>query len=453
MTDAAAVTASTPTVEAGEGRGAGAFVAVWLPSLVTIIATGACLFAISWWLTQTPGGGANLGLIIGLSSVVSLSTVVVLSGPLDRADRLRSTRNLLLVFGIPLVALVLLFGVAPTGLAIVAVGVCYCLVSTTESLYLAVTETTCADLAPAVWPSTRVALLTMIHTQVERVVAPLVTGFLLAAGAVRVVPAGAIAIVAVIVAVVYLGRRHYTVVTQRLRASGDPAAGPSPTGGPLRALGRDAVAAFRLIRGRRDLVFLVQLGILANLVVFPFYAVLPAFLAELTATPQDLALWFGRAAAAYGVGMLGGTLLLMRYRTNPDDIRPLGLATGAFGLICLVLLAATVTDTALLVTVAMGLTGALFSVLVAVGGAVWLNRTPAELRVRVFSLRRLTVYSSIPLGTMAMGVGGSLLGYRLFDRVLLGAVLLALAVIWLRFRRSAAAADTAEPAREESVAD
>jgi hypothetical protein len=54
---------------------------------------------------------------------------------------------------------------------------------------------------------------------------------------------------------------------------------------------------------------------------------------------------------------------------------------------------------------------------------------------------------------MAMGIGGSLLGHRLFDRFLLGAVLLTLAVVWLRFRRSAAAGHATEPAHVEAVDD
>ena len=72
----------------------------------------------------------------------------------------------------------------------------------------------------------------------------------------------------------------------------------------------------------------------------------------------------------------------------------------------------------------MAVNGALFVVLVAVGGAVWLNRTPAQVRVRVFSLRRLTVFSSIPLGTMlvvslilTVVAGGEVAGYVLsFER-------------------------------------
>ncbi|MGC4805385.1 MFS transporter [Micromonospora sp. DT233] len=424
-----------------DGRSASAFFGIWLPSLVVIIASGACLFALSWWITQTPGGGANLGLIIGLSSVFSLSTVVAFSGAIDRADRAKTITKLLLVLLLPIGALVAVLGSRTDLLFVVAAGLCYTVISTSESLYLAANETACVDLAPTTWASTRTALLTQMHSQVERVAAPMLTATLLTSGRVQLVPAAALVIVVAMLLTIRFRRRDLDAVTARAVDPSEAAA--PPAGGALRALVRDGRAAVRLVRDRRDLVFLVQLGILGNLVVFPFYAVLPAYLTEYTDTPQSLALWYGRAATAYGVGMLVATLLLLRYRRSAEGRQPLLMATGSLGLICLLLLTATTTGHPLAVVAAMFLTGALFAVLVAVGGAVWLNRTPAALRVRVFSLRRLTVFSSIPIGTMLMGIGGSQFGYRSFLRLLLVFVLVALVVIWFRYLRPGA--DRTEP--------
>jgi hypothetical protein len=99
------------------------------------------------------------------------------------------------------------------------------------------------------------------------------------------------------------------------------------------------------------------------------------------------------------------------------------------------LLAATLAWRPWQLVVFMATSGALFAVLVAVGGAAWLVHTPADSRMRVFSFRRLVVFSSIPLGNVLMGVGGALAGYREFIRVLLLSVLVTLCVIWLRYRR------------------
>ncbi|MGW3891947.1 hypothetical protein ACWD69_24930 [Micromonospora chokoriensis] len=424
---------SRPDTTAGvtrDIRGTVPFLGIWLPSLVVIVASGACLFALSWWITQTPGGGANLGTIIGLSSVFSLVTVVAFAGAIDRADRAATITKLLLLMLIPIALLVAVLGPRADVLMVVAAGVCYTMVSTSESLYLAANETACVDLAPETWPSTRTALLTQMHSQVERVVAPMLTATLLTAGLVRLVPAVALVVIAAMLVTIRLRRRDLAASTVT------PTGAAQPAGGVLRALVRDARAAVGLVRDRRDLMFLVQLGILGNLVVFPFYAVLPAYLTEYSDTPGELAVWYGRAATAYGVGMLAATLLLLRYRRSADGRGPLLVATGSLGLICAVLVAVTLTGHPLAVVAGMGLTGASFAVLVAVGGAVWLNRTPAEMRVRVFSLRRLTVFSSIPAGTMLMGIGGSQFGYRDFLRVLLVLVLVALVVISFRYLRS-----------------
>lgn len=415
-------------------RSTPAFLAVWVPSLIVIIATGACLFTISWWIGQAPGGGAQLGLVIGFSSVISLLTVAAVAGMIDRADSRRTLLRLLVLMTLPVAGLVYVVGQEPAGPAVVLAGVCYVLISTGESLYLASTETVAVDLAPTSWPQTRTALLTQIHSQVERVVGPLLTGLLIAAGAVGVVPLVAVAIVVCMIGATLLARRHLDAVTRgRLGMADTPQPKPASV---LRGMVRDAKPAVRLVREHRDLIFLVQLGVLANLIVFPFYAVLPAVLGEYTSGARDLAVWFGRGATAYGAGMLVGSLVLTRLRRDFRGTTAMACASASLGVICLVLVAATAGQAPVLVVAAMAANGALFSVLVAVGGAVWLHRTPAEVRVRVFALRRLTVYSSIPIGTMLMGFGGAAVGYRTFVQALAIAVLLLLIVAWVRFRTS-----------------
>jgi hypothetical protein len=416
-----------------EIRGARGFTAVWLPSLVVIVGTGACLFTVSWWVALSPRGGADLGVVIGVSSMVSLITLTSVAGLLDRSDRTRTVVRLLLALAIPVAALAAVLGMRPEGLAIVLAGACYLLITTGESLYLATSETAAADLAPTRWPSPRVALLTQIHSQVERIIAPTIAGPLLAAGAVQAVPAAAVVLILAMLATILVTRRHLDGVTRRAGAGAAP-----PPGGVLRGALGDARLAIGLIRNAPDLVFLVRLGILGNLIVFPFYAVLPAYLTEFITGPTDLALWYGRAATAYGVGMLAGTAVLVQIRRNlAGDAALLG-AVASLAAICLVLIGGSLTANPYVVVGMMAINGALFAVMVAVGGAVWLNRTPSEIRVRVFALRRLTVFSSIPFGTMLMGFGGTAVGHRAFVIGLAIVVLILLSTAWLRYRRRAA---------------
>lgn len=417
----------------GDGRGVWAFTAVWLPSLVVIVGTGACLFTVSWWVTLSPRGGADLGVVIGVSSVVSLLTLTVVAGALDRADRTRIVVRLLLALSLPVVGLIGVLGRSPDGIAILLAGLCYMLISTGEALYLATSETVAVDLAPTTWPSARVALLTQIHSQVERVIAPMLAGPLLAAGAARVIPMAAVVLILAMLVVVLVARRHLDLVTARTRADGHAEA---PTG-VLRRMVTDARSAVRLVRGHNDLVFLVQLGILGNLIVFPFYAVLPAYLTEIVTGRGELAIWYGRAATAYGIGMLAGTFVLVQVRRNLSGDAALRGATASLAVICLILVAGSFTASPHVVVGMMVANGALFAVMVAVGGSVWLDRTPSDIRVRVFALRRLTVFSSIPIGSMLMGFGGAALGHRAFVIGLAALVLAALTGSWLRFRHVA----------------
>ncbi|MEU2247263.1 hypothetical protein [Streptomyces sp. NPDC019224] len=430
MTGAAVERASRPGGPEADGRGAWPFVAVWLPSVVVIIGSGACLFSLSWWLSQSARGGADLGLVVGGSSVISLTTVALVSGRLDRADRRTATIGLLLLLAAPIALLLVVLGPAHDLTTVLLAALCYVAVSTGESLYLATTETTAIDLAPGSWAPSRTALLTQIHSQVERVVAPSAAGALLAGGEIRAVPLAALVLVLAMLAVAFCARRPLDTATARARAEA-AAAGPAAAGD---GIWQSARAALGLVRDHRDLVFLIQLGVLGNLVVFPFYAVLPAFLGDYAGGPADVALWYGRAATAYGLGMLAGSALLVRGRKDVGGDRALGLAASCLGLICLILLAATLTTRPWAVVGAMAVTGALFSVLVAVGGAVWLRRTPAPVRARVFSLRRLTVYSSIPFGTALMGLGGAAIGSRPFVRLIVLSVLVLLGAAWLRHR-------------------
>ncbi|WP_426361971.1 hypothetical protein [Streptomyces sp. E-08] len=416
-----------------EPSGAGPFLAVWTPGIVTVIGTGLSVFALSWWISRAPDGGARLGTVVGVASAVSLLGVTVLAGVLDAADRRRSLVVLLVALLIPTAALVAVLALRPTGATVVVAGVCYVAVQSLQQLYTAAMENTGADLAPASWPEARTALLTQIHTQVSRAVAPLVAGGLLALHLLPVVPVVAAGCVLAALAAVYRFRRHIDGLTP-------PAPRRATKGGrsggvrPLRNVLRDAAGSVRLIRSHRELGFLVWFGALANLIVFPFYSVLPAFNAEYGLSAAAQAGLYSASSSAYGLGMLAGALVLVRMRRSGSTAGSLRAAALALAAICGTLLITTVVRWPGAVVVAMAVTGALFAVLVAVGGAIWLRLTPAAIRVRVFSLRRLTVFATIPLGSLLIGFGGSLVGYREFTRGLALFVLAALGALWGRFR-------------------
>ncbi|MFI6624956.1 hypothetical protein [Streptomyces sp. NPDC050528] len=420
--------------------GAGPFIGVWVPSVVTVIGTGLAVFGLSWWISRAPDGGAHLGVVVGVASAVSLVSVLLLAGVIDSADRRRTVVTILLTLLIPLALLLHILGLSPGGtVALLAAGACYVLVYSLQQIYMAAVENIGADLAPPSWPPARTALLTQIHPQVARVIAPLTAGALLAYGSLRWVSLAALACALLALgAVPLLGRAVTSGAVPQPRkdtatASGTHALNPVNL---LRNVWRDATGSVRLIRSYPELVFLVFFGALGNLIVFPFYSVLPAFNAEYGISTSQQATLYSTASSAYGLGMLVGCLVLVRVPPPADTRASLRLASIAFALILTVLLATTIAPWPVTVVVAMAASGGLFSILVAVGGAVWLRLTPAAIRVRVFSLRRLTVFSTIPLGSMLMGIGGSVLGYRVFIRGMVVFTLVALAVVWTQYRRA-----------------
>ncbi|WP_210340811.1 hypothetical protein [Alkalicoccobacillus gibsonii] len=70
--------------------------------------------------------------------------------------------------------------------------------------------------------------------------------------------------------------------------------------------------------------------------------------------------------------------------------------------------------------------GVLFIMLVMFVDDAWLDMTPSSIRVRVFSLRRLVTFVSIPAGNVIMGFGGAALGYMVILRWLVGFMIVAL---------------------------
>ncbi|WP_189077323.1 MFS transporter [Mangrovihabitans endophyticus] len=384
-----------------------------------------------------------------MANANSLVLVVLVAGVLDAADRWRTLLRLQIALALPLTVVVLLFGLPARGANVYIGAACYLAVHGIQAMFLATMETTGADLAPPSWPSTRTAaLLTSIPQQLGSSLAPTVAGALIARGTVRgvgVIALGVVAIAAVMLAVFARPARA------KAPSAGTPVS-PAPShrrGGwaSLRRVLPDALTAARFAWERQELVYIIIVGSLANLVIYPFYAMLPVYVGDYRLSAQGQAVLLGTAATAYSLGMLAATLWLLGRRIFADVRTALAVASAAFGTTCMLLIAATLAPYPWLLIGVMALAGALFAVLISVAGGTWLELTPAAMRVRVFSLRRLVTFWSIPVGTAAMGFGGAHWGYRVFSRTLIFCCLAALIACWLVFRSRFAV-----PSRNRTVA-
>jgi hypothetical protein len=328
--------------------------------------------------------------------------------------------------------------------AVAAAVLAYLFAEGVEALHRAGAETTLADLAPESWAPSKTASYVGVQPQGARLLAPMVGGALLAADASWALPVAAAALAA-LAAFPLLSHG-----LRRLVAESAPKGTPAAREGALSAA-RGSLADARMaagwIRERPVMLFLLAVGFACNLVVYPFYSLLPAFLLE-AGLGKDPAL-YGRAAAAYGGGMLLCTLLFMAV---PARVRRPALACAlAMLAVAAVLWSATVFARPAALVGLMGLLGALFMVMVAVGGGAWLEAVPGEVRVRVLALKRLVAFGSIPLGTSAMGLGGAAFGFVPTLRFLLAFVLAVLAVAWFALRTGAEERDRHRGARATSA--
>ncbi len=407
------------------------FFEVWLPSFLVVFAGGLALFSLNFWIAHSRGGGGLLGVVAGAANIGSVVVVVVFSGVIDRTDRSRFALRAAAVVLIALGGLLFAYVVGPSPAVLAVAAAAYLLVECANSVYMATIETTVADLAPASWSPRRTASLVQLQPQFERTISPIVGSALIATGFLAVLPMVGLGCVAITALLTLKFRASFALPG---RALGEAPAEGGTTAALRRSL-RDSREAFRWIRGEPALLYLVLVGIVTNLVVFPFYVLLPAFLTEYDLSKNAQALLYGQAATAYGIGMLVSTGLLARFARRSS--RAVEYSTLCVLIMCGVLASLSLSPQPRAIVPGMAVVGLVFIVLVAVAGGAWLEKTPSELRVRVFSIRRLIVFSSIPLGTSLMGLGGAAFGYFSFLRVLLAIVAAVIGASFVAYTLSA----------------
>jgi MFS family permease len=438
--------AQATAIDVGQRRSATStpFLEVWLPSFLVFFANGVALFSLNWWLAHSPGGGGTLGVVAGIANGVAIVAVVLVSGAIDRAERTSFVLRVKAALALALALLVVVYLVGASPTTIVIAGLCYVLIEVGYALYMAAIETTVADLAPTTWPAERTASLIQMQPQAERVVAPLAASALLATGFLAALPIVGLVWLALTGALALRYAAAFRLAVARRLPEPEPAASAPSGSRRVATIVADARFSARWIRNRPLLLYLMLVGIMVNLVVFPFYVLLPAYLGEYGLSRGSQALLYGQAATAYGVGMVVSTVLLARFARRSR--LPAEYALLCALLLCAILGAVSVSPRPWLVVPGMAALGLVFVILVAVAGGPWLDQTPSEIRARVFSVRRLVVFSSIPLGTSLGGLGGAAFGYFAFLRYLLVGVAASVVVGWLVFRWSARASQrTASP--------
>ncbi len=403
------------------------FIKIWGLSVGVYVAIGFGTFALSWWLTLSPGGAQTLGVSAGVANVFAIGTVVVLSGTIDRTDRYRFMVKTLLVLLGALALLAAVFLVDNTSVAVVmALIASFVAMEAVYSVYGAALETTLADLAPDIWPSTRVASLVTVPPLLARLVAPLFGGIFIASEQLWSIPILGVVLVVGSIGLLALWRGSLAGI--QLAEPGPRTAGRTGPTEMIRVSVGDVREAWRWIRERPILVYMVLIGVLGNLIVFPFVTLLPAYLSELKLEESTTARLYGEASSAYGAGLMVSTFAfsgLARRVKRPAAVVSLNM----LAIVAVLGILSASSDETVIRGAMFGL-GLLFIGLVAVAGGTWLDMTPPEMRARVFSVRRFVMFLSIPVGTSSMGFLGAALGFSIWLRILLALVIGLLLVFW-----------------------
>ncbi|TSB45945.1 MFS transporter [Alkalicoccobacillus porphyridii] len=394
------------------------FLKIWTPSYLVFFSYALTIFTMSWFISESPSGGGDvLGVIMAIGNLVSTVVVVLFSGLIDKVNR----KNFLLLMQI-LMFLIILSLLLPysewiTGFLMVLFMACVVItLESSFSLYGAALETSMADLAPKRWTSNRTALLIQLHPQLARVIAPMVGGALLATGLLKMTSIVAAVSIFISIFFLYIWSSSLLLSDRKLY--------PTTEKVSFTSLMLDVRGAWSWIVERQLLVFLLVIGIINSLVVPSFYQLLPAFISEMPIGNDNDEVFYGLFSSAYGVGMIVTSLIFIKIAKRTK--RP-GLASAGFVfLMAIVVFLVTILQNLYFLIASSFVLGILFILLIMFVGGAWLDMTPSSIRVRVFSVRRLITFVSIPLGTVIMGFGGAAIGYMIILRILVGCMMIAL---------------------------
>ncbi|SRR5579884_1793822 len=396
------------------------FFKIWFPSFLVFFANTLGLFGIKWWFALIPGGSSILGITVGIADIVAIVVVVLFAGSIDRNDKPTILNSIKGAMMLGLVLLFPIFLISSVNVEfIIAIIASFLIMDCTSELYSASMETILADLTPKRWPSSRTAALIQIVSRAASLVAPLAGGGLIAIGWLWSLPLLGIVSICTALGLLFLWRK--VIRAQQVAKISNNEKVPEQW---LQRLFSDSLSAIQWIKNQPTLIFMLIISVLLNLIVFPFYTLFPAFLQELHVL--NAVIIYGYGSAIYGGGLLLVTVIFMFFPYHPK--KPISFITILVCCIVLDLGFITFFPTPLILIGAMGVLGCLFMIVIVVVGGIWLDQTPAEVRVRVFSLRRLVGYTSLPLGASLMGIAGATIGFVLILRILLSIVLVLVAL-------------------------
>ena len=279
-------------VPAPAGAWRRAFFTIWIGQSISLIGSMIVQFALVWWLTQTTGSAT----VLATATIVGLVPTILL-GPLAGALVDRWNRRRVLIFADAAIALCTLVLVITSWAGVLATWQVFC------ALFL-------RALGGAFhWPAMQASTSLMVPRSmlsrlkgmdsalygILRIAAPPAGAFLM-----WLMPLPAVLAVDIITAALAIGTLLLFKIPQPMRAN----AGEVIT---LRLIWADVKVGMHYMVSWRGLVTIMLMGICINLLLSPFYTLLPFWVSKFF---QGNAIQLGWIESASGIGIIVGGVVL-----------------------------------------------------------------------------------------------------------------------------------------------
>ncbi len=362
-----------------KSRGMAAFLAVWAGQVVSSLGTGLSGFALGVWVYQRTGSATRFALITLVTTLPGIFLTPIAGALVDRWDRRRAMILSNAGAGCTTLILALLFWYGRLELwhiyLLLALG------SAFGTLQWPAFSAATTLLVPKEHLG-RAAGLTQAGAAVSVILAPVLAGVLV----VRIGLQG----------VVLVDCATFVVALATLLCVHVPRAEVTAEGLATRgSLLREAASGWSYIRQRPGLLSLLGLSAASNFSVGMMQVLVTPMILSFTSAAV-----LGRVMSVAGVGMLAGSLLISVW--GGPSRRVLGIL-GFMMLQGAILLAGGLWPSAILIAAAGFVF--LFTVPIILGcsQAIWQSKVAPDLQGRVFAVRRMVAWSTLPLSYLITG--------------------------------------------------
>lgn len=372
-------------VPAPAGAWRRAFFTIWIGQSTSLIGSMIVQFALVWWLTQTTGSAT----VLATATIVALVPTIML-GPFAGVLVDRWNRRRVLIFADAAIALCTLVLVITSWAGVLAAWQVFCVLflrALGGAFHWPAMQASTSLMVPRSMLS-RIKGMDAALYGILRIAAPPIGALLM-----LVLPLPAVLSVDIITAALAIGALLVYNIPQPVRAD----AGEAVT---LRLIWADVKVGLRYMVSWRGLVIIMLMGTGVNLLLSPFYTLLPIWVTKFF---QGDAIQLGWIESASGIGIIVGGIMLSVKGGFKRRILTSILGLIGLGLGCLLAGLVSVQQFGLAVF-SLGVVGMMNTLVMGPLIAVLQDVVPPELQGRVLTMLDSVTSAMTPLGLIVAGL-------------------------------------------------